>query len=269
MSYQNDKSGISCAEFDARLTDALDGVLSGRELEEFRAHVEACTDCGPMYQQVSGGMQMLKSLEEVEPPANLVHNILAKTSRREERAVATVPGQPVSWGRRVADLISPQLAPALANVSFRGMMQPRFAMTLAMTFFSISLILNAAGIRVKDIKQLDLRPNAIATSASLTYHETTARVVKYYENIRFFYEFETRVRELKNAATSDGQSTPAPAGEQQKKKDGKTDSNDSSQNPPREQNEKYSLERSAEVLAKLEDGDVPAAVNLELEGRAS
>src|SRR5262249_55650154 len=157
------------------LTDALDGVLSVRELEEFRAHVEACMDCGPVYQQVSRGMEMLKSLEEVEPPANLVHNILAKTSHREERVVSTVPGQRVSWGRRVADFISPSLAPAFAtafkSVSFRGMMQPRFAMTLAMTFFSISLIMNAAGIRMRDIKNLDLRPNTIATSASLTYHE--------------------------------------------------------------------------------------------------
>jgi hypothetical protein len=242
MSYHNDKSGISCAEFDARLTDALDGVLSGRELEEFRAHVEACMDCGPAYQQVSRGMEFLKSLEEVEPPANLVHNILAKTSHREERVAATVPGQPVGWGRRIADFISPSLAPAFANVSFRGMMQPRFAMTLAMTFFSVSLILNAAGVRVKDIKNLDLRPNTIATSASLTYHETTAKVVKYYENIRFLNEWESRLKSVQQNSSSDEEKKP-----EQKRP---ADDNSSERKKQREEKDvNYSLQQGMSFLA--------------------
>jgi hypothetical protein len=115
---------------------------------------------------------------------------------------------------------------------------------------------------------MDLRPSAIGTSASIQYHATTAKVVKYYENIRLLYEVETKVRELKNAATSDGQSTnPAPAGEQQPKKDGNTNQNDSSQTP-KEQNEKYSLEKSSVVMAKLE-GDVPAVMIPEPEGRLS
>ena len=243
MSYENHKSGISCAEFDARLTDALDGVLSGRELEEFRAHVEACMDCGPMYQQVSRGMEMLKSLEEVEPPANLVHNILAKTSQREERAVATAPGQPVSWGRRIADFISPSLAPAFANVSFRGMMQPRFAMTLAMTFFSVSLILNAAGVRVKDIKQLDLRPNAIATSASLTYHETTAKVVKYYENIRFLNEWESRLKAVSNSSSEEDNKR------QQEQKRPDDNSSERKKQQREEKDVNYSLQQGMDFLA--------------------
>ena len=247
MSYQNDKSGISCAEFDARLTDALDGVLSGRELEEFRAHVEACMDCGPVYQQASRGMEMLQSLEEIEPPANLVHNILAKTSHKEERVVATVPGQPVSWGRRIADFISPSLAPALApvynNVSLRCLMQPRFAMTVAMTFFSLSLIMNAAGIRVKDIKQLDLRPNAIATSASLTYHETTAKVVKYYENIRFLNEWESRLKAVSNSSSDDDNKR------QQEQKRPDDNSSERKKQQREEKDVNYSLQQGIDFLA--------------------
>lgn len=243
MSYENNKSGISCAEFDARLTDALDGVLSGRELEEFRAHVEACMDCGPMYQQVSRGMEMLQSLEEVEPPANLVHNILAKTSQREQRVVATVPGQPVSWGRRIADFISPSLAPAFANVSFRGMMQPRFAMTLAMTFFSVSLILNAAGVRVKDIQHMDLRPNAIVTSASLTYHETTAKVVKYYENIRFLNEWESRLKAVSNTSSEEDNKR------QQEQKRPDDNSSERKKQQREEKDVNYSLQQGMDFLA--------------------
>lgn len=261
MTYEHKSGGsssVQCADFDARLADLLDAAMSGAELEAFRAHAEACMECGPLFTQAKAGMDALRALPELEPPATLVHNILAATTYVDRKVpAASVDTTPASWWRRT---VTPVMA---------GLMQPRLAMTAAMAFFSISMIMNVAGIGWKDVKRLDLRPSAISTSASIQYHETTAKVVRYYENIRFFYEFETRVRELKNAATSDGQKTPAPAGEQQQKKDEKTDPNDSSQDHPKEQNEKYSLEKSAMVLAKLNDGDVPAAVNPELEGRMS
>ena len=257
---------MHCADFDARLADLLDGAMAGAELESFRAHAEACMECGTLFTQAKAGMDWLQALPEVEPPANLVHNILAKTTNAESKAKAGVPAlasTPSTWWRRTADRVSPNLAPAIA-----GLMQPRLAMTAAMAFFSISMLMNVSGVSWKDLQHLDLRPSAITNSASLQYHETTSKVVKYYENVRFFYEFETKVRELKKAATSDEQTTPAPAGDKQQKKD-RNDRNDSSQNPPQEQNEKYSLEKTDVVMAKLEDRAVPVVTNPELEGRSS
>lgn len=264
MTYESKSGGsnsVHCADFDARLSDLLDGAMAGAELEAFRAHAEACMECGTLFTQAKAGMDWLQVLPEVEPPANLVHNILAKTTHVESKLKAGTPALAASpaWWQRATAGIKP---------GFAALLQPRLAMTAAMAFFSISMLMNVAGVSWKDVKNLDLRPSAISQSASLQYHETTAKVVKYYENIRFVYEFETKVRELKKAATSEEQTTPAPAGEQQQKKDG-TNQNDSSQNPPKEQNEKYSLEKSDVVMAKLEDGPVPVVNNPELEGRSS
>ena len=66
-----------------------------------------------------------------------------------------------------------------------------------MAFFSLSVALSVAGVKVSDLRQLDLRPSAVKR----TYYETSGRVVKYYENIRFVYEIESRVREFKKVAT--------------------------------------------------------------------
>jgi hypothetical protein len=263
MTYETKSGGsnsVHCADFDARLADLLDGAMAGAELEAFRAHAEACMDCGTLFTQAKTGMDWMKALPEVEPPANLVHNILAATTHVESKLKAGSPALATSsgWWQRATSGLSPALA---------ALMQPRLAMTAAMAFFSISMLMNVAGVSWKDVKNLDLRPSAITNSASMQYHETTAKVVKYYENIRFVYEFETRVRELKKAATSEEQTTPAPAGDKQQKKDG-TNQNDSSQNPPKEQNEKYSLEKTETVMAKLGDGAVPVENNPELEGRA-
>src|SRR5438445_12681734 len=83
MEYQGQnkgENGIQCVDFDARLADVLDGVMSGAELEAFKGHATACSECGPLFTQVQAGMQALQSLVEVEPPLNLVHNIIARTS---------------------------------------------------------------------------------------------------------------------------------------------------------------------------------------------
>ena len=71
--------------------------------------------------------------------------------------------------------------------------QPRFAMSFGMAFFSLSVALSVLGVKPSDLRQLSLRPAAIRH----TYYNTQARVVRYYENIRFVYEVESRVREFK------------------------------------------------------------------------
>lgn len=242
--HQLGKGGIDCTKFDAQLMDALDGVLSGNELESFRAHVEQCLECAPVYAQAKAGMLALKSLAEVEPPANLVHNILAHTTAQ----AVVVEGARKNWGRRMADFISPALAPALGNFagSFRGMGQPRFAMTMAMAFFSVSIVLNVSGFKMKDLRNVDLRPSSVATSASLQYHETTSKVIKYYENMRLVYELESRLKSLKTSSSEDDnkqqneQKRPDPNSSERDKRD---------KQDQQEKDVNYSLQQDASFLA--------------------
>jgi hypothetical protein len=238
--------GMKCTEFDARLADALDGIMSGKELAAFKAHAAECGDCGPLFTQAESGMKLLKSLAEVEAPANLVHNILARTSMADPRmshAPALAAGVRGSWLGRAMEWASPVIRPALNIMS-----QPRLAMTAAMAFFSVSLLLNLAGVRMSDLKNLDLRPSAISTSASLQYHQTTAKVVKYYENIRFVYELESRMKELKKDSGTTGE-------ENEKQKQPRQNDN-TSKSPETNQNENYSLEQSEDVIALLQNNEL-------------
>ena len=183
------KNGMQCAEFDALLNEALDGTLTGPKLESFQAHARVCAVCGPLFAEADAGRRWLKSLPEVDAPSNLVHNILAghhgireqARRRSEPEANGFVDGSVTAWLR-------PVFAPVLSMSR-----QPRFAMSFGMAFFSLSISLSLAGVKVSDVRHVDLRPSAIKR----TYYETTGRVVKYYENIRFVYEIESRMRELK------------------------------------------------------------------------
>ena len=79
----NTQSGMPCSEFDALLMEAVEGKLNPDEMQRFRSHADSCGVCGPLFADAQSGFTWLQSLAEVDPPASLVHNILAATSERD------------------------------------------------------------------------------------------------------------------------------------------------------------------------------------------
>ena len=229
------KHGASCTEFEALLWDAMEGQLTGARKESFEAHRRMCAVCGPLFADALAGRELLRSLEPVEPPAYLVHNILVATSGVvSTRVVTGGVTSATPRGERLREWWDSWFAPAAAFVR-----QPRFAMSFGMIFFSLSLGLNVAGVKASDVAKIDLRPSALRHA----YNDAQIRVVKYYDNIRFVYEIESKVRELKRATTPAEPAPPQP----------KDHKNDSSGQPEQRQDRNYSSERSGVVLADFSE----------------
>jgi hypothetical protein len=70
-------------------------------------------------------------------------------------------------------------------------------MSFGMAFFSITMLLGIAGFHMSDLRHLDLSSKGIMK----TYYDSQARIIRYYENMRLVYQIESRVRDLKRAAT--------------------------------------------------------------------
>jgi len=237
------KHGMECAEFELLLSEAVEGQLSPARNESFEAHRLVCGICGPMFAEVKAGQQWLRALalEPVEPPPYLVHNILAATSGVISTRPLTADGRSTPFGERMRERWDSFFAPLTVFVR-----QPRFAMSFGMIFFSFSLILSLAGVKASDLARVDLRPAALRHA----YNDAQIKVVKYYDNIRFVYEIESKVRELKRA------NTPAEPGPVEPKQNHK---NDTSGQPDQRQDRNYSQEYNQPVLAALRD-DTSAAV---------
>src|SRR5664279_151653 len=188
MASEN-QSGMQCVEVEALLAEAVDGSLQGSHLAAFEAHQQGCPACQAMVEEAKAGMLWLKGLDEVEPPRNLVHNILAQT-------IGALPSEYVApaapRGEGWLDKLKGRLAPIFSPIA-----TPRFAMSFGMAFFSITMLLGIAGFHMSDLRRLDLSSKGITK----TYYATQARVVRYYENLRLVYEIESRVRDLRRAAT--------------------------------------------------------------------
>jgi hypothetical protein len=224
-------NGMKCNEFDSLLSDALDGVLSGAALDRFQAHARSCKACGPLFAEAEAGRSWVKDLEEVEPPANLVTNILASTTGVDSQRLRTAAPlrQPrISWLDRVQASV---LEPIWAMVR-----QPRFAMSFGMAFFALSVGLTVAGVKPADLREVSLRPAAIRHA----YYNTQARVIRYVDNVRAVYEVQAALRGIKRNVTP---AEPGPAKPTKERK------NDTSQQPEQKQERNYSQTGEQLILA--------------------
>jgi len=225
------KNGMVCSEFEALLADALDNAVAAHARPAFDEHGRSCAVCGPMLAEALEGMLMVRGLAELEPPKNLMHNILAATSRKEATAEQIAEEAKLGWMERLRRSLKPGVG---------GLLHSRFAMSFAMAFFSLSITLTLAGVKVADVKNMVENPSLLRKNVVLGYTSVEARVTSYYENLRLVYQVQAKVRELKkSAAPAEG-----PGDNRQQNKKSAPDSEHE------KLNEDYSMERDGSLIAQ-------------------
>jgi hypothetical protein len=211
-------SSPACGQWETLLADALDGLLRPEDEEKFNSHMASCAACTALFDEARRGCEWLGFLSaEPEVPDGLVERILASTGPGHKSA------QPVFAGAGELTSIPAWQQPGVMG-QVRRWAEPRLMMTAAMAFFSIALTLNLVGVRVTDIRLSDLRPTAIRSY--MERHITMASVpfVRYYDHLRFVYEVQSTVREMRNQSddAQPQQNPPAnnPGNSDKKQKDG-------------------------------------------------
>ncbi len=205
---------LRCEEWEALLADALDGVMPAADGASFEAHSHDCTACAGLLAQSRQGREWMSFLQvEPEMPGDLVERILGRTSGAVADRPLAVYGAPIAAGPNV-----------LAMPRRKFVWDTRLMMTAAMAFFSIALTLNLAGVRLTDLRLADLTPASLENNLTRQFYGAKSQVVRYYDNLRFVYEVESKMRELKRdeettrpasqPTAQPKQETPAPQGAQ-------------------------------------------------------
>jgi hypothetical protein len=95
---------------------------------------------------------------------------------------------------------------------FRPVLQPRFAMGMAMTILSFAMLGRCTGVTVNKITPADLSPVKVWGDLEDKFFRTKDRAAKYYENLRLVYEVRSRLQDLQeqqDAAERDRAAQPA------------------------------------------------------------
>jgi anti-sigma-K factor RskA len=172
---------MTCAEFEVILSDYVDGAVSVEQRREVEAHADNCPGCRELLRDVFQAVAFLESAERPAPPAELITRLVYHAPKGRVRGEL----ERQSWLRK---LFSRWLQPAL---------QPRMAMSMAMTILSFAMLGKCTGIRLQQITPADLNPVVLWNNLEDKSLRTWDRTVKYYENLRLVFEMETRLKEMR------------------------------------------------------------------------
>lgn len=186
---------MNCAELETLLCDYVDGTLGFEQKAEVERHLAQCATCTQTVRDAAAAVAFMERVAEVEPPPELITRILFERSSRLRRTPERHRGLRVTLGR----LLEPVL-------------QPRFAMGMAMTILSFSMLGRFAGINVRQLNVSDLDPVKVWESVDDRIHRTWARGVKFYESLRLVYEVRSRLRELTEEEEEVGAPRVQPSG---------------------------------------------------------
>lgn len=203
-----DRPSFACNQIDELLCDYVDQTLNAEQKQAFEAHTQSCAACAELVADVTGATSFLERAKmadgNVEAPRELITRILYNTPKE---APLLEKLSPKSWVRR---FLSP-------------MLQPRFAMGMAMTILSFSM-LGKFVTPVRQLKPSDLDPVKVFRSIDEGVHRTWDNAVKYYDNLRLVYEIQTAIADIKGSPEENAKS-PAEGNKSENKNQNKNGEN--------------------------------------------
>src|SRR5450432_1281171 len=195
---------MNCAELEILICDYVDGTLGAAERAEVERHLAACRNCAELARDSAAAVAFMQRAAEVVPPPELITRILHDSPWSKAGVVRQ------GTRRWLSNVLSP-------------LVQPKFAMGMAMTILSLSLLKPFVAPGLRQLKPADLSPSAVWTSLDDRAHRAWARTVKYYDNLRVVYQIQTMLREWQQQDEEQrpgvSQKNQAPQNNQQNKTD--------------------------------------------------
>jgi hypothetical protein len=165
---------MNCADLEVSICDYVDGALSEPERAEVERHLAQCPGCAELARDSAAAVAFMERAAEVEPPPELITRILFDAPWSKGKA------KPARWRKWVGAALSPIL-------------QPKFAMGMAMTILSLSMLFRFVSPAPLTVK--DWRPASIRDSIRNQAQYAWTRGVKFYENLKIVYQIQNTLRQ--------------------------------------------------------------------------
>lgn len=177
---------MNCADVEILICDYLDGTLAPDQKAELERHLSQCPACAELARDCGSAVRFIERTADLEPPPELITRILFDAPWTKSRKTG--------WRKWAGGLLSPIL-------------QPRFAMGMAMTILSLSILARYSPVK---LDAADWRPSRIRAQVEDQVSYGWARTVKFYDNLKFVYQIQNTLSRWKQA---EEEQQPRPEGE--------------------------------------------------------
>jgi hypothetical protein len=170
---------MNCADVEILICDYVDGTLAPPVRAEVERHLAECRSCAELAGDAAVAVQFIQRAADVEPPQELISQILFNPPWHKQRRSRFATG-------------------------FHALLQPRFAMGMALTVLSIAMIMP----KMRNFQPADLSPAAVWAGIEDRADRLWARSQKYYDNLKVIYQIRATLRDWQQRA----QETSEPGG---------------------------------------------------------
>ncbi len=196
---------MNCRQFDTMLCDYLDGALAPEQSGALREHAARCGGCSGKLADVEYAVAFMRQTPRVEPPAELVGDIIHGTIGVHGPLPAFAGAGSGTDGSRVLAALRPLFHPLL---------QPRFAMSLAMALVSLSMLTFYSQGALDRFESGKSDPLAAVRGLGDRLERVWDEGVHLYQTLQVFYDLQTDFEEApeSEAAPLTPESRPPEAG---------------------------------------------------------
>ncbi|PWU02904.1 MAG: hypothetical protein C5B51_19995 [Terriglobia bacterium] len=166
---------MNCAEIEILICEYVDGTLGAAQRAGVEAHLAQCAACRELVRDASAAVEFMERAAEVEAPPELISRILFDPPWHKRR---NSQGKVRRW--------------------LYSVLQPKFALGMAMTILSFSMVARNASVR--QLQPADLAPARIWAAIEDRAYLIWARTEKFYDNLKFVYQIQTTLREWQQQA---------------------------------------------------------------------
>ncbi|MEO5925508.1 MAG: anti-sigma factor [Bryobacteraceae bacterium] len=166
---------LNCADVEELLADYVDQTLLDRDVADLKAHFATCPECAALAADAMAAVNFMERAAVVEPPPQLVNKILFEIGNNKSGH----------------EIVKPPFSQRFFGKGIRSILQPRFAMGMAMTMLSFGMLLRTEGIR----EWADLSPVNLAAAAEDRVVRLWDRGVKHYQSLKLVFEIQSRYQE--------------------------------------------------------------------------
>ena len=168
---------MNCADVEILICDYVDGTLAPDARADVERHLAECRSCAELARDAADAVQFIQRAADVEPPQELISQILFDPPWHKQRSLRF-------------------------STRFHALLQPRFAMGMALTVLSIAMIMP----KMRNFQPSDLSPAAVWAGIEGRADRLWGRTQKYYDNLKFIYQIRATLRDWQQRAQENSES---------------------------------------------------------------
>ncbi len=140
------------------------------------AHLSTCEACALLALEIEFTISLCREFPELEPPPRLIERVLQETIGLQ---------QSLSWKEYLRELFRPLYA------------SPRFATGACLAAVSFSIVMNALGVNLGEVRWSEITPRTVVDGLNRTANVAYDNGMRRLNDLKILYQLQSKIDELR------------------------------------------------------------------------